>query len=112
MTDPFARNVFGDPPPCYPCRVKAVRVNGTIVTGNAAKALASAMTFDLEVSTLDGVRVIENTPSYYPVDDPTVDRNGSNMIGARGWIWYIPEERALVPMIYMPPDSIDCADIP
>lgn len=111
MTAMDRNHVFGPPPPIYPCKVKAVRVDGAIVTGDDAKALPAVMTFDIVVSTLDGPREIENTRSYWPAVDETVDVNGDAMIGATGWVWYIPDERRLIPMIFLPPDSIDCGDL-
>jgi hypothetical protein len=101
---------FGPPPPLYPCTVKAVRVNGSIVTGDAAKALPSVITLDILVNTLDGVREFQGVANGL-IADPTVDVNGSILIGAKGWLFYIPEEQAIVPLIYIPPDSIECTKL-
>lgn len=101
-------DVFGPPPPIYPCKVVGVRVGGTLVTGDDAKAPPDQMGFDIEINTTDGIKTLTNAKSHWPPVDPGVDVNGEAVMNSIGWVWYIPTQDRILPFIYMPPDSIDC----
>lgn len=101
---------FGPPPPFYPVTVKAVRINGAIQTGAAAKGLPSAMTLDITVETLSGSLELQGVKNSFPAD-PDVDLTGENLPGERGFLFYRPEDRSISLFVFIPSDSIDCADL-
>jgi hypothetical protein len=103
--------VFGPPPPMYPCTIMAVRVDGDPAVGDAAKVTPDRISFDIEIETVNGPRQYLAVKSAFPAADPTLDINGPALIGKSAVVWYFPTRQRLVLYAFLPPDSIECAKL-
>lgn len=104
-------SIFGNPPPRYPATVTAVRIAGVEVSGDDAKGSPDLMGFDIAVRTDGPDHVIENIKSHSVPPAGGVDVDASNIVGHVVDVWWIANEGALLAMIPLPADSVDCESI-